>query len=379
MRVRKLLIVTGLVLAPLVHCGAANNDGPFPRLLPAAEEFRLTLREEPQSKLLLGPSCGGEASLTLLCHAFTVTLENVGSHTIRISGLSCFEPSITFEIKQPNSTTGWWPLSQPGNPACKTVDWTNTRLRPGEHTQYSTRLISQRRWFQSVGPGQYTIRAQWVLFGCTESPEGDDCLGPLQDVHAFGNAARVGLQEPVTVFSNTVTVESPQLGELGGLKFAFEVTVNAPPERDPACTAANTNVECTVFHYVIRNLADRPVRNATFSCSDISIRPEYRFDVGVWKPVPQRGGICASNVLTESVIMPGGALEGSFTMRTLRPGYDTSSLQAPGQYQFRFTFWPSACIASPDASFCITRPEKQPTVTSKELTLQNPKLQPGPG
>jgi len=221
--------------------------------------------------------------------------------------------------------------------------------------------MSQRRWIEAVGPGQYTMRAQWILEGCTEAPNGYDCL--------------IGAQEPVTVFSNSVAVESPQLGELRGLKFAFEVAINAPPERDPSCTAANMNVECTVFHYVIRNLADRPVRNARFSCSDTSIQPEYRFEMGEWKPVPQRLWSCTMNILTESEILPGGALEGSFTIRNLRPGYDTSSLQVPGQYQFRFTFWPNACITSPDASFCLWSPEKQPTVTSKELTLQNLKLQ----
>jgi hypothetical protein len=216
------------------------------------------------------------------------------------------------------------------------------------------------------------MRAQWVLEGCTEAPEGGDCLTPLQDVHEFGRAAQVGAQEPVTICSNNVTVESPRLGDLGGLKFGFDVTVDVPPQRDPTCAAANTNVECIVFHYTIRNLADRPVRNTTFTCSDMSIQPEYRFEMGEWKSVPNTPWRCTANVMVESEILPGGALEGSFTLRNLRPGYDTSSLQAPGQYQFRFTFSPAACIASPDASFCLTRPEKQPMVFSKELELAEP-------
>jgi hypothetical protein len=78
------------------------------------------------------------------------------------------------------------------------------------------------------------------------------------------------------------------------------------------------------------------------------------------------------NVLIEKVILPGQTLEGTFTLRNLRPGYDMTSLQAPGVYQFRFTFWPSACVAAPDGSFCLTRPEKQPTIASRELTLRKP-------
>src|SRR5262249_50181653 len=158
----------------------------------------------------LGASCEGDASRTLMCRAFTVTLQNTGRHTVRISGLSCFEPSITFERREPNTSSGWWPVSQPGKPTCNTLDWTNTQLRPGEQTQYSTRLLSQRRWIQSVGPGHYTIRAQWVLLGCTDAPEGGDCLTPLQDVHDFGRAALVGAQEAVTIKSEGVSVESPE-------------------------------------------------------------------------------------------------------------------------------------------------------------------------
>jgi len=75
------------------------------------------------------------------------------------------------------------------------------------------------------------------------------------------------------------------------------------------------------------------------------------------------------NVLVETEILPGGTIEGTFSLHNLRPGYDASSLPAAGEYQFRFTFWPNACVASPDTSFCLTRPEKQPTVTSKELSL----------
>jgi hypothetical protein len=216
------------------------------------------------------------------------------------------------------------------------------------------------------------FEAQWVLTGCTESAEGGDCLSPLQNLHQLGTGARIDFQEPVTIESKEITVESPQLGDLGGLKIGFDVALNTPPERVPTCAMEYAEAECTVFHYAIRNLGDRPIRNATLSCSDSSIRPEYRSGTSEWKPLPQIAWVCSMNVLTEQVILSGQALEGIFTLRSLRPGYDTTSLRAPGAYQFRFTFWPSACIASPDGALCLTRPEKQPPVTSKELTLENP-------
>jgi len=328
-----------------------------------------------------GPSCGGEASLTLLCRVFTLTLENANKHTVHISELRCFEPDVVFEIRQPKASSGWWPISQPGKPTCNTLDWVNIRLKPGEKTEYTTRLISPRRWIEALGVGSYKLRTHWALWGCTEAPEGTDCLTPLQVVRNTSSVAEVALQEPVIVFSNEVTTESPPLPYLGNLKFSFEVTIGSAQmskdetDTQPACAAASiTNVDCTVFHYVIRNLADRPVRNATASCSDTSIRPEYRFEGGEWKSVPYRAWVCTMNVLVETQIFPGGAIEGTFTLRTLRPGFDTSALQPPGEYQLRFTFWPEACIASPDASFCLTRPEQQPLVTSKELTLRNPAL-----
>jgi hypothetical protein len=372
-----------LTFCSLASSPLAMAEGPFPRLLPPPEDFHLTLREEPHNSVAPGPSCGGEASLTLLCRAFTLTLKNAGRRTIHISELRCFEPDVVFEMRESRSSSGWRPVSQPGKPACGALDWINIRLKPEETTEYTTRLIAPRRSIEalggaSLGTGSYKLRAHWALWGCTEAPEGTDCLTSLQVVRGASSVADVALQEPVTVLSNEVTAESPPLLDLGNLKFSFEVTIasaqmsKAETDAQPACAAASiTNVDCTVFHYVIRNLADRPVRNATASCSDTSIRPEYRFEGSEWKSVPYRAWGCTMNVLVETQILPGGAIEGTFTLRTLRPGFDTSALQTPGEYQLRFTFWPNACIASPDASFCLTRPERQPTATSKEFTLRN--------
>jgi|SRR6516165_6189831 len=376
----KVLAAISLVFCFLAFGSPATAQRPFPRLLPPAEDFRLTLREERYSKMPLGPSCGGEASLTLPCRPFTLTLENASKHTVHISEIRCFEPDVVFEKREPRSSSGWWPVSQPGKPTCNTLDWVNIRLNPGEKTEYTTRLISPRRSIDSlsVGGGSHELRARWALFGCTEAPEGTDCLSPLQVVRSASSVADVAFQEPVTVFSNEVTAVSPALPDLGNVNFALEVTVasaeraKAEADTQRGCTAAeNENVDCTVFHYVVRNLAARPVRNATLTCSDTSIGPEYRFEGSPWKSIQYRLWECASNRLVETEIPSGGTLEGAFTLRTLRPGFDTSSLQAPGEYQLRFTFSPHACIASPDASFCLTRPDRQPTATSKELTLRS--------
>ena len=364
-------------------CSAVAAAGPFPRLLPPVEEFRLTLREEPHSTLPLVPSCTGEAGLTLTCRAFILTLENVGKHTVHISGFSCAEPDITVERKQSNSSSAWWLVSQPTQLACPTLPWTNLRLKPGERTQYATRLISPRRSAQSFASGSYTLRAMWALFGCTEASDGTDCLSPLQVIREGSSVADVALQEPVSVVSNEVTANSPPLHDLGALRFAFEVTVHHGPPGDAlssmwaatGCTAeTRSSIDCTVFHYTVRNLGDRAVRNATASCSDSGITPEYATAGGEWKPVPQKLSTCWSNITIETKILPGRTIEGEFMLTSLAPPYDTTPLRAAGEYRLRFMFRPHACFASPDASFCLLRPENQPSVVSQEIALEQPPL-----
>jgi hypothetical protein len=72
--------------------------------LPPANEFRVTLAEAPDAKLPPAPACGEEAAGTLTCRAFTVTLENIGTHTVRLSGLECADPEVRIETAAANST-----------------------------------------------------------------------------------------------------------------------------------------------------------------------------------------------------------------------------------------------------------------------------------
>ncbi|MGC1105162.1 MAG: hypothetical protein WA876_01350 [Candidatus Acidiferrales bacterium] len=242
--------------------------------------------------------------------------------------------------------------------------------------EYRTRLISDRRDGDAFAPGSYVLRAQWTLFGCTDTVSKYDCLTPLQVIGKTSTVGNVDLQEPVVVTSNEVTVEAPRISDLGTLKFAFDVTIADAGALDvksilPAGCAgqASVSINCTVFHYLIRNLSDRPVLNATASCSNSGIAPEYRFSDSDWKPVPSLAWVCSMNVVIETKILPGGTTEGNFTLASLAPGYDATPLSGPGEYHFRFAFWPNACFASPDGSFCLMRPEKQAPVVSREIML----------
>ncbi len=356
----------------------------FPQLLPDTGSFALTIREDPASSLPLGPSCGGEAAQTLACRAFVVTLRNVGTHSVHLSRISCHEPVVTFEMKEPDSSSGWLPASQVLRPRCTPWVYENVRLRPGGTTEYKTRLVSPNRppeGFVPVAPSSYTVRARWMLWGCTENPEGTDCLAPLQilkpnswDGPSMGD---VEIQDPVEVVSKEIEVNSPALPDLGPLKLGFEISIAPEPEAiemrkrlGASCaTDPGTSIECTVFHYAIRNLGDRPVRNGRNSCSDSSIEPEYRTDDGEWKQLNSRLQACTANIYFETPILPGGAEEGNFTLSALAPDFDTSPLYPAGKYEIHIRFYSNACWASADASFCITGPKEQIEAFSNVLTI----------
>jgi hypothetical protein len=358
---------------------------PFPQLLPDAGSFELTVREDPGISLPLGPACGGEAALSLACRAFIVTLRNVGTRTVHLSRIACQEPVVNFEMKEPNSSSGWMPISQISRTKCTPWSYENLHLRPGEATEYSTRLVSQNRpaaFFAPVAPRSYTIHVRWLLWGCTEDPEGTDCLDPLQIMKANSwggpTTGQVEIQTPVEVISKEILVGSPALRDLGGLKLGFEVSLAPEPRASEmrkhfgalCATDTETSIECTVFHYAIRNLGDRPIRNGRFTCSDYSIMPEYRTDDGDWKQLQSRLMACTANIFFQTPILPGKAAEGDFTLRGLAPQFDTSPLYPAGRCEFRFRFQSNACFASPDGSFCIQSPKEQIVAISNVVAIQ---------
>ena len=217
-----------------------------------------------------------------------------------------------------------------------------------------------------------------MLWGCTENPEGSDCLAPLQILRTAswgGPTADVDFQTPIEVVSGEIEVNSPALPDLGTLKIAFEVTPNPQgwtkslPMPSKCAGQAGTSIECTVFHYAIRNLGSRPIRNGRFGCSDYSIIPEYLTGNGEWKRLDPRLKACTMNIYIETPILPGKADEGDFILSNLAPEFDTAPLYPAGDYRFRFHFQSDACFASPDGSFCLLRPKEQPAVTSNEVTV----------
>ena len=360
------------VCCPLLKAGDA------PQLLPSANEFRLTLAEDRHSTLPLGPSCTGEAAQTLTCRAFAVTLENLSNKTVRISWAGCHEPGIQIDRKEPKRGSGWLPVSQVKGGSCWPMTWASFRLKPGEKNEYTIRLISSRRYAETFAPGLYTLRAVWALFGCTEEPEGTDCLSPLQAIRPPNPASSFDFQKPVFVTSNEVTVEAPVLPALGALKLGFEVTARRVPPpagfvgKSVDCVGdPNASIDCIVFHYVIHNLGERPGRYRVSTCTGVRITPEYRTPGGEWEPVPRSEGEweCDANGSLERPILPGGTSEGDFVLPSLPLGYDVTVLRAARNYLLRFTFWPYACLASPDASFCLTKPEELAPILSPEVSI----------
>lgn len=333
--------------------------------LPPANNFRLSLREDPHSALPLTASCEGEAGQTFACKAFVLKLENLSQHTVRLSGLTCRDPEVRMYVQIPGSTSEWFPVSDPKFDSCATK-WTSTRLRPNESTEFETRLISPRREVGfSFTPGRYTLRAAWVLFGCTEEADGTDCLIPLQDASNPSFAL-----EPVEVVSNEVKAESPTLPDLGAMKFLFDVNIipasqaaKLHPDLRAKCPAGKTDsIECVAFHYKIGNAGTRAVRFAQ-GCGDIF--PEY-LAAGEWHPIFQTLQ-CTLNVIRETPIPPGGEIEGDFSLAW---GYDITPFRTPGEYTFRLTLNPQACFASPDGRFCLAKYQNEPPVSSSQITIR---------
>jgi hypothetical protein len=377
-----LCVLLGLSIFSIFPCLSTADQ--FPQLLPGAESFQLTIREDSSTSLPLGPSCAGEAAVTLACRAFLVRLKNVGVHTVHLSRIVCHEPVVSFDTKDPNSSSGWWPISQVMRPRCIPWIYENLRLRPGETTEYRTRLVSPNRpaeQFAPVLPRSYTVRARWMLWGCTETPEGTDCLTPIQVLKAnsWGGlpTGNVEIQTPVEVVSKDIEVDSPVLPDAGPLNLGFESSIATEPQAaeirkrsGASCgTDPGTSVECTVFHYAIRNFGKRPVRNGRFSCSDSSIIPEYRTDDGEWKQLEPQLKACTANIYAETPIQSGEAAEGNFSLSALAPLFDTSPLYAAGKYEIRFSFHSNACFASPDGSFCIQWPKEQMVTMSNVISI----------
>jgi hypothetical protein len=334
------------------------GQNPFPQLLPPASSFLLTLQEDPHSNLPLGPSCGGVAEQTLHCRAFLLTLKNVGSDTVHI------EDGHRYGVSMDRSRLG---MSVTGGGTGFGGD--DVRLKPGESIQRSVRGTGPGDPVSGeIEPGRYAIHAEWTLFGCKENPTGKECRHHLDDGRPFYPA-----QGPATVLSAEISVNEPQLHDLGDVKLELEVTAhlgklfNAPS----GCTSETNTIDCLVFHRKMVNLGEHTIRYMTGGCTSFRADDlvEFRTPKGIWRPMPPRAnGIvaCTASFSGAVPIFP-GANESEFTLGSI--GLDTKQLQEPGQYHFRLIFRQEACIASSDGSFCLMQVEDPVKVVSNEVEV----------
>jgi hypothetical protein len=339
-----------------------STRSPFPPLLPPASNFRLTLQEDLHSNLPLGPSCGGAAARTLHCRAFILTLTNMGSSTVHI------EDSRSYSVSLDRSRLG---MTVTGGGASVPSPDKDIRLQPGESIQRSARGAGPGDPFSGeIEPGRYPLHAEWILHGCTENPAGKECLHHLDDGRPFYPA-----QEPVAVLSSEITSDEPQLNDLGDVKLALELTAHPGKIGNAAgdCTRETNPIDCTVFHLTTRNFGQYPIRYAVNSCGYSGPRPEYRTGNGKWQDLAalRQCVICSACLSGLNPIFP-GTKEVEFALETLGRGFDTKMLQEPGEYYFRFVFQTDVCIASPDASFCLSQPEDGIEIVSNEVEVNTP-------
>lgn len=182
---------------------------PFPSLLPPPNELRLTMREDPQSPLPLGPSCQGEAVQTLTCRAFVLTLENASPSPLpERAGAGCdsnHPPTIdciAFHYAIYNrggtaasyttlscSDSGIWPEYRTEDGSWKTVpqrDWIclrnitiETPLPPGGVVEGDFTLSSLAPGYDPAPlriAGEHVLRFWFKTWACSASPDGSFCL-----------------------------------------------------------------------------------------------------------------------------------------------------------------------------------------------------------
>ena len=162
------------------------------------------------------------------------------------------------------------------------------------------------------------------------------------------------------------------------LRFTFQVAADAyAPDRydsNPSCREGKRPIpECLAFHYTLRNLSSSPVRNVTYSCMNTGITLEYRMISQPWTPLPMHPPhACSRNLQQWSALLPGGTAQGSFFLADLEPSFDMTPLRLSRRYMLRFTFHSDACLASPDASACVSWPEVQPVALADAVSVTAP-------
>lgn len=388
-------IATFLVYAARFSSIAAEVP-PLAGPLPPANEFRVTLAEAPDAKLPPIPACGEEAAGTLTCRAFTVTLENIGTHTVRLGELGCADPEVRIES---TVITGWISVGERrddchnargeqdgGNRA---IPWKSIRMKPGDKHSFTGRFMVQLGVASDLmkvpAPTAAALRASWTLRGCTEETEGDDCLSVLETHRVPAHNTNctflcIYFQPAVEVLSEPISVSLP-----GPLKLALpplELTLTTrmldpadplikPYSRLKGCTQERAgSVDCVALHFAVRNAGTRALRIGRMTCSDFAEAPAFRTEDGAWKPLQSSWMMCGRNFMEWTALLPGQTVEERMTLRHVAAGFRINPVREAGRYDVRISYAPEVCVASPDGSFCLTEPQGLPQITSPVATFQ---------
>lgn len=120
----------------------------------SADQFQVTLTEELDSTLALGPSCEGEAALTVTCQVFTVTLKNVSSKTVEIRDI-CYAAGLTISDPQGGCAGALLAknLRQPPADGCARGRRENSAHLPADGTRSQGIGVQARAPFPSCAMG----------------------------------------------------------------------------------------------------------------------------------------------------------------------------------------------------------------------------------
>ena len=388
--------IGAVIVCVISGSSVASEQPPLAPPLPPANEFRVTLAEAQDSKLPLPPACGGEAADTLTCRAFTVTLENIGTHVVRLSELDCADPEVRLETPAPNPT-GWFPVGEHRDD-CHNAQydekgafaWKNVLMKPGDKHSFTGRFMVRlggawgRPGNVPVKP-KAVLRATWTLRGCTEETDGDDCLSVLEthQVPAHNTVCSyqcIFFQPALQVSSEPISVSQP--GPLTLPLPPLELTLTArmldpadpailPTSRLEGCTQARAgSVDCVALHMTVRNAGTRALRIGRMTCSDFAEVPEFRTEGDAWRPLQASWWVCTRNFMEWTPLLPGQTAEEEMTLPHVAAGFRIDPMREAGRYDVRINYAPTVCVASPDGSFCLTEPQGLPPMKSPVVTFE---------
>lgn len=390
-------IAQGVLLGLAIGCCAVSALAQISLAppLPPANEFRVTLTESPDAKLPPVPACGEEAASTLTCRAFTVTLENIGTHTVNLSELDCADPEVRLETTSPNPT-GWFPVGEHRDDCHNAqygekgpFSWKNVLMKPGDKHSFTGRFMVRLGGTWGRGnvpvPPTAVLRATWTLRGCTEETDGDDCLSVLETHQVPAHKTVCSYQciffQPTLEASSapiSVSQPGPLTLPLPPLELALIARMLDPADpmilprsRLEGCTQARAgSIDCVALHLTVRNAGTRALRIGRMTCSDFAEAPEFRTEGDAWRPLQTSMRVCTRNFMEWVPLLPGHNVEEEMTLLHVAAGFKIDPMREAGRYDVRINYAPAVCVASPDGSFCLTEPQGLPPMKSPVATFK---------